>query len=368
MVAVPPPTDLPLVREAPPSLRAVAKAAGVSAMTVSRVLRDHPKVSAKMRAKVLKVAQAIGYRPDPHVAKLMHHLRTRRKPAFQASICAITNNTMNAAGSGYSKWVLEGARRQAEARGYAFNTVSIVETNAPQGLDRILVSRGVEGLVLLPMADPSDLTDLLDWSAFSVVSTTSSVLAPQMHSVMPHHFKNMQMLCRQLEARGYRRIGLVLHRNHVNRVYQAYNAAVTWHSLSHHGTFVPPLIYQGTEPVGLKEWFAAEKPDVIVTHIERLVHRFAEILGLKLGGEIGFASTNTQAGSVCAGIDELPLQVGATAIDLLTSMVQRGEKGVPLISASSLLLGQWVEGVSCPTRTPNAVPAAMPGQRLVYLE
>jgi DNA-binding LacI/PurR family transcriptional regulator len=367
MIAVPPPTDLPLPREAPPSLRVVAKAAGVSAMTVSRVLRDHPKVSAKMRAKVLKVAQEIGYRPDPHVAKLMHHLRLRRKPAFQASICAITNNTMNAAGSGYSKFVLEGVKRQAEARGYGFSTISLVETNSPHGLERTLLSRGVEGVVLLPMADPTDLTSLLDWNAFSIVSTTSSVLAPEMHCAMPHHFKNMQMLCRQLEARGYRRIGLALARNHVDRVYQAYNAAVTWHSLLHHGTFVPPLIYQGPEPANLKEWFAAEKPDVIVTHIERLCYRFAEILRLRIGGEIGFASTNTQPDSACTGIDELPLQIGATAIDLLTGMVQRGEKGVPLVPASTLLLGQWVEGASCPSRVAAALPT-IPERRMVYLE
>ena len=106
MVAVPPPTDLTEARGPRPSLRVVAKAAGVSAMTVSRVLRDHPKVSAKMRAQVLKIAQELGYRPDPNVAKLMHHLRLRRKPAFQASICAVTTVPADAPFRGYTQQIL----------------------------------------------------------------------------------------------------------------------------------------------------------------------------------------------------------------------------------------------------------------------
>ncbi len=368
MVAVSPPTDQLLPRGTRPSLRSVAKAAGVSAMTVSRVLRDHPKVSAKMRAKVLKIAQELGYRPDPHVAKLMHHLRLRRKPAFQASICAVTTVPSDAPFRGYSDQIILGAQRQAEARGYGFSTLSIAESRNPQGLQRVLESRGVEGLMLLPMAEPTALADLLDWSRFSVVGTTSSVLTPDVHCVVPHHFKNMQTLCRQLNARGYRRIGLVLPRGHVERVNHAYNAALAWHGLQQHGAFVPPLIFSGAEPTGLKEWFAEEKPDVIVTHTERLCQRFAAALGLRPGGEVGFALTNTTSESLWGGIDELPLEIGATAVDLLTSMVQRGEKGVPLVPAATLLLGRWVEGTSCPIRVtaPELVRAA--DRRMVYFE
>src|SRR5581483_578742 len=221
MVAVSPPTVLSLPRETRPSLRVVAKLAGVSAMTVSRVLREHPKVSPRVRERVWAAARAVGYRPDPNVAKLMYHLRQRRKPVFQASICALTTRPRTTAFDRYSQDMITGAQRQAEARGYGFTIVSVAD-EAPAGLQRMLRSRGVEGLMVLPLSEPDVLSDLLDWSEFSIVATTSSLLAPEVHSVMPHHFKNTQLLCRQLNARGYRRIGLVLNQSHVERVGQTY--------------------------------------------------------------------------------------------------------------------------------------------------
>ncbi|UTW60196.1 LacI family DNA-binding transcriptional regulator [Kordiimonas sp. SCSIO 12603] len=46
------------------SILAVAKAAGVSKATVSRVLNNRPGVNAKTKAKVLKVIEDTGYQPD----------------------------------------------------------------------------------------------------------------------------------------------------------------------------------------------------------------------------------------------------------------------------------------------------------------
>jgi LacI family transcriptional regulator len=44
-----------------PTIRDVAREAGVSHQTVSRVLNDHPKVAPKTRARVLQVMEAMGY-------------------------------------------------------------------------------------------------------------------------------------------------------------------------------------------------------------------------------------------------------------------------------------------------------------------
>ena len=67
-------------------MRQIAALAGVSAMTVSRALRNNPRITPEVRSKVHKVALKLGYRPDPQVVKLMNHLRHRNKPTFVASI------------------------------------------------------------------------------------------------------------------------------------------------------------------------------------------------------------------------------------------------------------------------------------------
>jgi len=68
------------------------------------------------------------------------------------------------------------------------------------------------------------------------------------------------------------------------------------------------------------------------------------------------------APAVIKGCDELPEQIGLSAVDLLTGMILRGEKGVPAVPSAVQLQGRWVAGRSCPRRdTPSAPPALARG-------
>jgi LacI family transcriptional regulator len=53
------------------TLKEIAKLAGVSRSTVSRVLNDHPKVSAEVRQRVKKIIAETGYQPDPVARSLV---------------------------------------------------------------------------------------------------------------------------------------------------------------------------------------------------------------------------------------------------------------------------------------------------------
>jgi DNA-binding LacI/PurR family transcriptional regulator len=54
----------------------IAKLAGVSQATVSRVLKGDPQVNAEMRERVLAVVQQLGYVPDAR-AQSLRSQRTR---------------------------------------------------------------------------------------------------------------------------------------------------------------------------------------------------------------------------------------------------------------------------------------------------
>lgn len=120
-----------------PTLRRLAAGAGVSAMTVSLALRGSRDISAAMRKKITRLAAARGYRPDPQVVKLMHHLRMRAPALFRASII--------------------GLARRAQQLGYAFETVSLGEFRAGANLQRVPQSRGVEGVMVMPFFQPTEL-------------------------------------------------------------------------------------------------------------------------------------------------------------------------------------------------------------------
>src|ERR1051325_9261392 len=71
-----------------PTMQRIADAAGVSRMTVSLALRNHPRISAATRERIRQVAERLGYHPDPEVSKLMAYLR-RAKPAKHARVLGL---------------------------------------------------------------------------------------------------------------------------------------------------------------------------------------------------------------------------------------------------------------------------------------
>lgn len=337
--------------DAPATLRQIAKLAGVSQMTVSRALGNRPRVAEETRRNVRRIAERLGYRPDPEITKLMHYLRRGVRPRFRSVICGLTN-WPTAVLPPYFRALLAGAERQAESRGYRFD-VEIVTGEARDGvrLQRILRCRGVEGVVLLPQRPPLDLSGLLDWREFSVVAASMSVLAPEVNRVAPHHFANVLRLCRELTVRGYRRIGLVIERGQDARVNHGFSAAVLSHGRHEAAEAVEPLVFNGTLRGTLEPWYRRERPDAIIATAESLVRECARLLRQRIPGPFGFASTNLEPGgtgsAMIGGIDESPGEIGALAVDLIASMVERRARGLPESPTSTLLAGRWRGGRSC---------------------
>ncbi len=71
------------------TLKDIARAAGVSMMTVSRVLRGAPKVSTEKRELVLWEANRLDYQPDPHLARMMQVVRGKKETRMRAVIAVI---------------------------------------------------------------------------------------------------------------------------------------------------------------------------------------------------------------------------------------------------------------------------------------
>ena len=55
----------------------IAQRLGVAPSTVSRALRDDPRISAAVREQVRGIAGELGYRPNPLVSALMAHRRRK---------------------------------------------------------------------------------------------------------------------------------------------------------------------------------------------------------------------------------------------------------------------------------------------------
>lgn len=345
----------------------IARRAGVSASAVSMALRNHPRISAGTRDRVRRIARELGYRPDPDVAKLMNHLRLRDKPRFKFSLVALTT-IPESEERPYNRKLIEGARLRADALGYQLSIFRFVPgATRNRSLQRILRSRGVEGLLLLPMRVAQPLTEMLDWDQFSVVAATRGVPAPEFHRVVPHHFINTLLVCEQLERLGYRRIGLVTNREFDVSISPGLAAGVVWQSTQGRAEQVTPLFFEGERPSGVKAWFERERPDSIVVSGVRDAEAVVADLGLKFPGPVGVAATNLEGPTPFAGIDSQEAEIGGTAIDQLHARIQSNQKGVPRVPTETTIMGRWIAGPSVREvsqenkKSPRDLPMKVPG-------
>ena len=121
------------------NIRDVARAAGVSHQTVSRVLNDHPNISASTRARVEATMERLSYRPS-RVAQALATSRSRT--------IGIISTDNGRYGPPKTQRAIEAAARDA---GYFLSTVTLasVVDRSMQAALRHLGDQGIDGIVLI---------------------------------------------------------------------------------------------------------------------------------------------------------------------------------------------------------------------------
>lgn len=117
----------------------VAQRAGVSAMTVSRVLNQSGYASEETRARVLAAAAELGYMPDA----LARSLRVKRTQTLALILTDITNP--------FFTTVARGVEDAASAAGYAVIFCNTDESEEEEArYTQMLLERQVDGVLLVP--------------------------------------------------------------------------------------------------------------------------------------------------------------------------------------------------------------------------
>jgi DNA-binding LacI/PurR family transcriptional regulator len=121
-------------------LKDIAARAGVSIMTVSKVLRNAPDISAATKARVKALAQEMGYVPD----SMAQGLRSRTTKLFGLVIPAMTNPV-------YARTVLALEERAHELGYDVILAHTLNDADREQACIRRLLSRRVDGLFVVPV-------------------------------------------------------------------------------------------------------------------------------------------------------------------------------------------------------------------------
>lgn len=329
------------------TMATVARAVGVATSTVSKALREDPTIPVARRREIQRVAKAMGYRPNPMVAALMARLHTRRRrdDPYHLAWIDLWQDDREAAGATDFNLMLRGAIQRADELGYQIETHRVTRdgTSAAR-LRQILISRSQWGVIIPPVPEEA-MNYSLDMEGLTGVTIGTSLHRPIMHRVAADLYQGAQLACRQLRAKGYSRIGLVLSASMNERVEGKWLAAYLAEQLRWpRAERLPPLLASSGEANKFYQWRSRHKPDVMLIaelHVEDW---------MKSAAKTGVAKVPTAwlrmlkiRRKDTLAIDTGPEKMGAAAVDLVVGQIHRNERGSPDTAHTLLLDGVWVE-------------------------
>jgi LacI family transcriptional regulator len=329
------------------TLRDIARRAGCHFSTVSLALRNRPGVPPATRDRLQRLARELGYRPDPLLSSLSSYRSTIDRGPYRASLAWVTNFPTR---HGWREEEIfheyfTGARDRAHALGFRLQEFWLREPRmTPARASQILAARGIEGLLIAPQPLPAQSVDL-DWAQFSAVAIGYSVASPQLHTVAPNQYRCMLLALSELRKRSYRRIGLVILQASDDRVDHNWLAGylVEQQDVASRDR-VPALVLPHWDQERFSDWLQRTRPDAIVSKCAEAVPALKR-LGYRLPQDLGVALlTRVKPSRGISGVSEVPLEVGAAAVEYLAGIIRHGERGTPSRPRRLLIEGVWFDG------------------------
>lgn len=332
------------------NLKDIARECGVSQMTVSRALRSDPKVSASLKKTIQQTAARLGYRPNPFVSALMSHRRAGKPLDYNLKLGFITNFPTR---NGWRKFRLyrefyEGAATGADRHGYGVEEFWLAEPGmTPERLKGILLARSIPGLIFAPLPVSEGRLEL-DCEHFAAVAIGFSLVHPTLHRVSNYQFRSMRLLLAQLSDLGYQRPGLALPKSLDDRVLHQWLGAFLVDQPAARKTPLPLFVVPDEKwnNEGFDSWLQRSRADAVISQTDEVLG-WLRASGHSVPHDIGFAHLDCpDLEGPTSGICQNGHEIGVAAADMLIGVLQRNERGVPVLPRTMLIEGAWVEGAT----------------------
>jgi LacI family transcriptional regulator len=332
------------------SLSDISQAAGLSKATVSYVLHNKRGPSPETRARVLRIAEQLGYRPDARVVSYMATVRQATTKQL-LPIAWVNTNWEKGAWENYKflSPYYEGASARCLELGYRLEKIWAAEPGVPmRRVAQIIYQRGIEAAIVTHGWSHIRLR----WEHLASVSIESALLAPRLTNVMSDTTYNVVLALKMLRRYGYRRIGVtfdfLVGRSSYNL---AKSAVALFHTAVPPAEVVPPFYFNRNKDFNWPEvykqfaaWVRQHRPDSIVCHDNRMVEMI-EDLGLRVPEDVGVVHIATDDDvPAWSGINSRRREIGASAADTVISLLQNRRFGVPKLPLEVRIRGTWHNG------------------------
>jgi len=247
------------------TIRDVARRAGVSPMTVSRVINDSELVSPDTRRRVEDAIGELGYVPS----RLARGLSAKRTGTLALIVPDVANP--------FFTLIVRGAEDVARRAGYR---VILCDTRADLTVEREVIeemlAHRVEGILIAPVSDRSR-EHLRRLTAFNVpfVLVDRTVPGIDADAVLGDSAEGAQRLVEHLLSLGHRRIGMIVESDDVSTARDrriGYEAALRAADLPTDPTLVARAsVDPGGGYAGMRRLLALDEPPTAVFTVNNLV-------------------------------------------------------------------------------------------------
>ena len=311
-----------------PNISHVAKQAGVSVGTVSRVINDAKNVTPEIRERVEKAISDLGYVPNVFARSL----RSRKVSSISVVVPAITN--------GHWRELVRGAEDAAHSRGYVVLLCNTYDNPIKQRRYlEIAAGQNVAGVVIAPYDSVlEDLSPLLTRNVPTVL-VNRKVKGWTGDGVYSDNISGSRALTRHLIQIGHRRIALISGRQRISTVVeriQGYCMALDEAGIAVDPRLIKSEVRRPSTGENLIEEILNEferdavMPDAIFVWNNMLVPGVLQVLnrrGLQVPKDIGLACFGDSAGMYfpfLTCIQEPAYEIGMNAVQLLLDRINNG--------------------------------------------
>jgi LacI family transcriptional regulator len=346
----------------PVTLRDIAGKLNVSHTTVSRALRNDLEISTALREQIQAVAREMGYRPNPMLSALSHYRRSKTKLPIAAEIAWFNHWPEPEQLRSFKEFDLywKGAFDEADRCGFRLEEFTLKDANLER-LGKILRARNIRCILLPPHGNFSPDYHHFDWEDFCTVRFGHSITYPHAHLVSSDQLTDGVIAFENMCKRGYERIGLVTSFKMLTRFSAGFMFSQTkWRPDLRLPTLVLSQERDGKDRRLLQNWLKTNKPDAILTDVRELRDLLTEV-GWEVPKDVGLAALSILDANADAGVNQNSHEIGRAAVQLVISLMNHNEFGVPKICREVLVEGFWVDGTTLPYKK-DINPAAAGNQ------
>ncbi len=339
------------------SIQQIANHAQVSRSTVSRALRNDPKISEKTRSRIHRIARQLNYCPDPEISQLMRHLRFAGESVSLMPIAFVTcfPSPEEWKNSPSILKCYEGARSRARQHGYDLQHFWLGDKEMSEArLGEILYHRGIRGVLIAPL--PDGLSSMqMQWDRFAAVTIGYSLAEPAISRASSHFAHAMRIALAALELRGYRRIGLFMPGGD-RRLDHGYLSEYLLRDQRIASRDRVPILesdrYSSDE---YAKWKAKSKPEVVVTTNAETAKRLSSEKKA-IRSDLAILNLDGSTPERYSGVEHHTPDIGAAAVDLIVEQLHLRQFGIPKAPKAVLVECEWIDGQSARMLPPKTSP------------